>query len=90
MKEDHETFLEDNKNIQCEACGKDLEEAALDSELSRTLSEITNEKKDEESLILLTTMKMRIKDLHKNAQARTFNRLSLSGLSFLPRLQKCP
>ena len=41
-KEDYEEFLYD-KNIDCGACGKALEEASINSDLSRSLNAITNE-----------------------------------------------
>ena len=50
LKEACETFFEDNRNIHCGACGKDLEEAALSAELSKSLSEVIGEERDEENL----------------------------------------
>ena len=41
---------EDNKNIHCDACGKDLEEVALNTELARSLEKATDDGKDDESL----------------------------------------
>ena len=47
---------EDNKNIHCGACGKDLEETALSSELSKSLDELLVEKERKKTLPLLYSL----------------------------------
>ena len=48
-KEDCQEFFDVN-NIHCGACGKDLEEATINSNLTRCLEEIEGDDKDDENL----------------------------------------
>ena len=87
LKEDCETFSDDN-NIHCGACGKDLEEAALDSELFKNLSEITGEMKDDENLATVLFSDTLDND-EKLRELKIFMKMQEQGLSIDYRCAAC-
>ena len=88
MKEDYETFFDDYKNIQCGACGKDLEEAALDSELFKTLTEVTGEMNEEESIAKVLFSDTLDND-EKLRELKIFMKMQEQGLSIDYRCPAC-
>ena len=84
LKEAYGMCFEDSKNIHCGACGKGLEEAALNSELARTLEEVID--KGGHNYTGLVERKIKtVQDAFKKVDLKNM-RLHATGLQTLAKL----
>ena len=88
LNEECEAFFDDTKDIQCGACGMSLEEATLDSELSKSLEKLTDEKKENENLATALFSDTLDND-EKLRELKIFMKMQEQGLSIDYRCPAC-
>ena len=87
LPEDYDAIFDDNENVQCGACGKDLEEAALTSELTRSLNKVTDESNDKNLATALFSDTL--DNDEKLRELKIFMKMQEQGLSIDYRCPAC-
>ena len=86
-EEDYEALFDGNEDVQCGGCVKDLEEAALTSELTKSLEKVTNELKDDNLATALFSDTL--DNNEKLRELKIFMKMQEQGLSIDYRCPAC-